>query len=316
MAVDSLMELGSKIYWDYEFVDGKLTWDGYKGKAKAPGPNWLKSLAGDNGLAEVAYFQASFDEPELTDDDMVHVGQLRGLQTVFFHQTKLTDSGIFHLRGLPQLRYFCFRGEGITNGSVQYLNSMPQLSDVALIHTKIDDDGLEELSSNKKIWRLMIGGTKITDKGMVFLSRLENLRWLDLSDTSVTDTGAKYLSVLSGLEYLNLNGTQIGDSGIASLVGLKESLEHLCIAGTMVTDKCTGDLKQLNNLRILEVDQILLGRGRREREDARRLTTSLSIDRLKELNDYLPKCSINANSGGLREDLPTSDGGKAESPIF
>ena len=222
IAVNTLLELGGKIYWDYEFVDGRLTWGAYEGKAKAPGPSWLKSLAGDNGLAEVAYFQAGFDEPELTDDDMVHVGQLRGLQTVFFHQTKLTDSGIFHLRGLPQLRCFLFRGEGITNKSVQYLNSMPQLSEVGLTNTRIDDDGLEELSSNDKLWRLEIDGTKITDKGLVITNKQGERQTIE-ADTIVCTADYKpnteLSQALAGISpELHLVGDCVEPLGIAEAI--------------------------------------------------------------------------------------------------
>jgi len=303
-AVDSLLNLGGKVYWDYEFVDGRITWEASEGKVKAPGPLWLKSLVGEKGLAEVTYFQSGFDDTELTDDDLVHVGQLRGLQTVLIHRTKITDSGIAHLQKLPQLRCFLFRGEGLSNDSVEHLNSMPQLSEVALTNTKINDEGLEELSANNKIWRLKIGGTKITNKGLAYLSRLENLTRLDLSDTTISDAGAKHLGKLTGLEYLDLNGTNISDVGVASLINLKESLAHLCIAGTSVTDECVDDLKNLHQLGILEVNQWLLGRGKREREDAKYLSTSLSIEKLKELKAHLPRCSINANSGGLREEAP------------
>ena len=300
------------MYWDYEFDNGRLaSWEASQGLVKPPGPRWLKAVAGKQGFAEVTYLQSGFDDTEFTNAEMVHASQLAGLQAILLHRTGITDSGIFHIRNLPRLRCFLFRGEGLTNSCIQHLNIMPQLSEVALTNSRIDDDGIEELCSNTKIWRLEIGGTKITDKGLGFLSRLENLTYLDLSDTSITDSGAKFLGELSGLEYLNLNGTEVGNSGIASLVSLKESLGHLCIAGTQVTDECNRDLRQLENLGILEVDQILLGRGRREREDARRLTTSQSLESLIELQELLPNCSINANSPGLRKGLPSTDDGAA-----
>jgi len=63
MAVESLLAKGGKVYWDYEFDNGRLaSWEASQGMVKPPGPKWLKAVAGKQGFAEVTYVQSGFDD--------------------------------------------------------------------------------------------------------------------------------------------------------------------------------------------------------------------------------------------------------------
>ena len=65
--------------------------------------------------------KAVINEPKITDEGLVHLKALTGLQTLNLSHTKVTDNGLVHLKGLTNLR------------------------SLNLINTKVTDEGVENL---------------------------------------------------------------------------------------------------------------------------------------------------------------------------
>jgi len=128
-----------------------------------------------------------------SDDDLVHLKELKGLQTLRLWKTKVTDAGLAHLKDL--------RG----------------LQSLELGHTKVTDAGLAHLKELKGLQMLDLSGTQVTDAGLAHLEELKGLQTLSLWGTKVTDAGLAHLKDLRGLQSLGLLGTQVTGAGIAEL---------------------------------------------------------------------------------------------------
>ena len=104
-------------------------------------------------------------EVQVTDDGLVHLQWLTGLQSLDLYGTQVSDLGLAHLRGSTKLEW------------------------LSLGETKVTDAGLAQLRRLKRLDFLFLADTQVTDAGLVHLQNLTGLRWLNLYDTHVTDAG-------------------------------------------------------------------------------------------------------------------------------
>lgn len=63
---------------------------------------------------------------EVTDDDLVHLRELTGLQELWLPNTSVTDAGLDHLQGLTGLQYLHLGGTQITDaGAAELRKALP-----------------------------------------------------------------------------------------------------------------------------------------------------------------------------------------------
>lgn len=64
-----------------------------------------------------------FKEPPkiVTDDDLVHLSVLTGLQSVCLYQTDITDQGLVHLENLTELKWLILEGTNVTEDGIAAL---------------------------------------------------------------------------------------------------------------------------------------------------------------------------------------------------
>ena len=160
--IEAIVKRRGVVWYDFQCADsnGRVIPD-----AKPPGPDWLRSLLGENFFSEV---RAVLIAPG-GDSDLQLLAALPRLQSAALGGTTIIDNGLAHLKGLTQLEYLDLQRTGIT------------------------DIGLRHLTGLMRLQELKLDETKVTDAGLANLSRLPRLQWLTLFGTNVTDAGVKTL---------------------------------------------------------------------------------------------------------------------------
>jgi hypothetical protein len=144
-AVEAITKLGGNVEYDYDYDDGgALGWHTIPTK-NPPGPDWLRSLLGENFFSEV-------DRVSITGA----VGK------------NMTDAGLIHLRSLPRLRYFMLAVNNlkVTDAGLESIRDLTQLQDLMLVLPNVTDAGLESLKGLTQLQKLVLWGPKITDAGV------------------------------------------------------------------------------------------------------------------------------------------------------
>lgn len=167
--------------------------------------------------------------PQATDDDLPHVGRLRGLSALDLSGSTVTDAGLARL------------------------NSPVNVQSLFLDGTPIKGTGLAHLAGARRLRSLSLARSHASDLGMVQLIHFTELTYLDLGNTPVGDLGLGHLSAHK-LDILDLRGTKVSDEGMAQL-GHLESLTWLNLSGTNITDRGLLRLKRLTNLQTLGLKQ-------------------------------------------------------------
>lgn len=125
----------------------------------------LKFLTACKTLEELDLSQNSL----LSDDGLVHVGQITSLKKLNLWRVGVGNAGIAHLAPLTKL---------------EWLN---------LDNTQLSDDGLTALKDMKALTFLHIGSTSVSDAGLPHLYTITALKDLKASRTSVTEAGVATL---------------------------------------------------------------------------------------------------------------------------
>ncbi len=120
------------------------------------------------------------------------------------------------------------------------------------------DRGFEQLGSMLKLEKLSLSGTGMTDQHMEQLRSLKSLKSLDVSGGQVGSPSAK--------------PNEISAAGLEKIKDLP-ALETLKLRGTEITDKHVDQLKKMQSLQSLQIENV-------------------SSERLKEIQLGLPKVGV------------------------
>ena len=131
------------------------------------------------------------------------------------------------------------------------------------LHLQINFVGGEDLSWLAKFKpddfvSIDLRTTPVTDDQLKYVGRLTGTRILHLNDTDVTDAGLLALSKLSQLRYLGMTKTSIKGTGLKALC---PSLNYLDMAHNDLSDSVMANLKQLTDLRVLNLGFTGIGDG-------------------------------------------------------
>jgi hypothetical protein len=140
-ARDAIRQAGGRVYFDYQWRDGKPATDGVP-----PGAQWFRSLVGDEFLDRiVAVDLTGVEQPDelirqllllpyvhtvraggtaLSDQSLEVVGRLRGLRVLDLSGTLVTDAGVGQLGGLKQLQQLDVTGAAVSEKGVADLGRM------------------------------------------------------------------------------------------------------------------------------------------------------------------------------------------------
>jgi hypothetical protein len=205
-AVAAIKEAGGWVEYDWERGDAH----GMLGTPWAP--QWLVDLVGVDYFGHVTLSRIA------SDSELVQIGRLTRLRTLYLDGSFIGDDGLAHLKGLKDLSF------------------------LDLGETQVTDSGLAHLKWLESLSALSLRCTQVSDAGVAHLSRLTNLSGLDLGNTQVSDAGLMHPKPLTNLSGLNLRGTQVTGTGLAHFKGLTK-LQRLVLSGAQVTDAGASELK-------------------------------------------------------------------------
>lgn len=117
------------------------------------------------------------------------------------------------------------------------LKELPDLQTLVLGNCPLTEKEATAIGTLRTLTVLFIGESKLTDVALAHFTKLVNLKVLDVSGAAaITDKSAPVLVGLKKLEELNLSGTKFGDSGVTALKDL-EQLRILRLNQSNVTRK-------------------------------------------------------------------------------
>ncbi|MDR0392158.1 MAG: hypothetical protein LBH59_09645 [Planctomycetaceae bacterium] len=216
----------------------------------------------------------------LTDKSMVHIGNLKELESLVVNYCAFSEFGLMNIESLPKLRALDIRGNvKISSSGLGIVAKMPSLRSLKHMSNMIDDNALAELSAAKNLDTLDMYDFMITDAAGEELNKLPKLsslvifrclnfgsqgllalknkplKRLTLRDlASLDDVGMEAFRDFTALRRLYLHElNSITDVGMMNLVYLKE-LEELDIWSVpLITDKAIESIAKLPNLKTLSI---------------------------------------------------------------
>lgn len=169
----------------------------------------LKKLSGLKGLHVGG---------EITDEDVVEVGKLTGLEKLSLYSGSMTDAGLSPLGRLINLQVFEFGGEQITDQSLRHLAGLEDLYKVRLYQVQVSGSGLGSLERVKNLQTLVVQDSEISG-GLKGLPQLSELSRLDLTSSTFDHQDLEVFSKIPKLNWLSLSGTNVSDAALESLSG-------------------------------------------------------------------------------------------------
>lgn len=216
-----------------------------KGKATidVAGPNWLRSIVGDDNLAVFG----TITELELNERTDGHkAAEPKPLAD------RVNDDWLKLLEGRQELRRLELSGTAVTSAGLVHLKDLVGLEILNVCLTAVDDDGLAYLSALTKMRRMVVCASKITGSGFKHLGGMRQLESINLHSSPASDAGLEAIGKLTSLTRLEIVHTQVTDAGLAHLATLT-NLRQLHIHGHDTTEAALPFVGQLPNLYELDV---------------------------------------------------------------
>lgn len=199
----------------------------------------LRRLSGHPGLENLGLFNT-----EITNRGLVYLESLPSLKkldigTRNYQNPPVTDEGMIHIAKLKGLEYLDLPNVGITDKGLAYITELKNLKHLWVCgqsNSPLTDKALEQVAKLPSLEYLLIHGTGFTDAGMEYLSKLITLKDLNLGGDTISNAGLAKLKTLELLEKFNLKSKNITISGLSALNALKN-----------ITDLDVLDVKQDNS---------------------------------------------------------------------
>jgi hypothetical protein len=169
---------------------------------------------------------------------------------------------------------------------LQAISKLTRLEKLVLDRSNITDASLLHLRNLKRIDFLSLRVPDLTSEGLGHLENMRKLRELILEGChSVDDAGLVHLGKLTQLRFLNLQGTSVRGPGLVHLANLPY-LTHLPIGWTPLDDRAIPLLAKFQALKELHLG-----------------VSKISEEKIYELHDALPECTIVWGDGGSPKEL-------------
>jgi len=211
-----------------------------------------RNLAQLKALPRLKGLDVSGGESKVTDAGMVHVGQMKQLESLSL-PSAISDVGVAQLAGLKKLKSLQIGGP-ITDGGISRLAGLQNLEELELSCDRITDAGIAHIAGLTNLRILRLGNCRMSDAGLTQLARLKSLEKLTIRRTEITLSGLNRLNPLENLRELTVKGVARDEqpldiSGLTRLERLMLSLdrkyEH--------RDKDLACLSKLTRLRDLQI---------------------------------------------------------------
>lgn len=195
----------------------------------------LKILVGDKSISHVIIYSDL-----MTDRGMVHIASIPRIESLSLYAPKLSDRGMKEFERMPYLKELTLKCPRVTGRGVVHLLRLPLLRDLEIEGSRFDEESFESFQFAVNLEILSFDGTDIPNDSLSILLELPKLKDLSLENTNLTDLGVQQLG---GFE---------SDAGVVFLRSC-ETLQHLSLVNSKVTDISLGIAKSLPQLKSLDV---------------------------------------------------------------
>ena len=203
-----------------------------------------------SGLTSAPLVDVSFRNSNISDDALVHFGQIKSLKKFRIAGTLVTDAGLAHLSQMENLEVLGLSTTRVSDAGIEHLVRLPSLTTLDLSNNCITTDGLARVSEIPSLESLHLTRCAISAVGLEHLAKLPNLATLQLADAILGDDDLHPLQSFPKLKTLRIAGTQVTDAGVKVLADISQgdlSLEDLSLPET-ITPACVPDLLRMTSL--------------------------------------------------------------------
>lgn len=296
----------------------------FRTQIKGPGLTHL------TGLTHLNYLD--LNRNPLTDIGLEYIAKIKELKWLGLNNTRVTDTGIAYLSKLKNLKSLSLNNTDITDKSLDHLQKIKSLLGLRLRGTKITAEGINKIvqalpdcevgysfplgktadelplfpagyapSEEELVTKFKsrgIGGDVQSEKTEIGNQIIElSLYHTALSEKVILDL----IKTMPHLRKLKLWGSLVGDRFLEKLKEAKsiESIEHLEISDSNVTDACLQYLKSFASLRKIDFDMNAITNEGLENfpllsgiEQISFENTRVTPEAAKNLEERLPGCRV------------------------
>lgn len=331
LAVEQIEQLGGNVVYSYELIDA-YSWK--RSNKPMPGPKWLRNLIGDDYFVRVAYVKQPRGHGEAS-----YLSSLPDIERIDLQSTPITDDDLVHLRDMRNLKSLHCSDSQIKGPGLKHLSNCKDLRSLDLRHTQEEEVELTHLEALQKLktsysYNFHVHGeNEIADEAVEYLLRIEKLKQLETYRLAVDDTGggevARYIArlnlgvTLSHKQTMDevvkrltvaLSSGQIDKSSVMtglysqegefSDAGLEQiakfaKLERLHLGFAAITDEGLVHLRALKNLTELDLygtsisdDSVPVLASLGQLTKLTVFGTRVTKEGGKRLQDALPACAV------------------------
>ncbi|HUE73357.1 MAG TPA: hypothetical protein VMP01_20940 [Pirellulaceae bacterium] len=190
----------------------------------------------------------SVQGPEFTDDLAAHLAGLGKLRSIEAIETDLSDDGLVHFGNMKELQSVVLRRSQVSGAGFQHLAGLPELTSITIDQSPVNDEGLEGLGQIASLQELSLRIVPLHGRGLGHLKGLTKIRHFTLISPSLKDVQG--LEQLDQIETVHLAGRGLDSSHIQQFLGM-ENLRHLSIP--FIGGKTLMELAELKKLDTLQL---------------------------------------------------------------
>ncbi|MCU0878511.1 MAG: hypothetical protein MUF06_12060 [Pirellulaceae bacterium] len=140
-----------------EAMGGQAVYDYHASRVKSPpGPEFVRTLVGDDAFASVESIRFSYRK-KFTGDDLAVLAEFPKLKRLDLSFADVDDEGIARIGTLRTLEFLYLRGINISDSNIVLLLNLHELRFLNIEQTDVTDRGLEHLRSLKQLNRVVVG---------------------------------------------------------------------------------------------------------------------------------------------------------------
>jgi hypothetical protein len=200
--VSAVREAGGEVQYDWQLDAGHFDWmTGFKetGATHAPGPEWLRRIAGDEFFQTVVAV-CIVENPAITEERLPAIDELPALSMLILYDTQIDDRSLKRISKLHKLTYLGISRTNVTDAGMNHLARLHRLKLLFLGSWPpredgytVSDEGLRRLEPLTDLEMLQVEGYRVTDHSVPLFEHFKKLRQLTLVDTAVTNEGVQRL---------------------------------------------------------------------------------------------------------------------------
>lgn len=156
----------------------------------------------------------------ITDDGLVHLSSMDGLELIDFGYSEITDTGVEAIvRNHELLTGLKLNGSRITGTAIEHVSRLKKLDSFSISDCPlVTANDLLDLRRLTALAHLVVSSSAFSDANVESLKSLQRLRHLTLKKTKLTDNGLSHLAELRSLQIVDITySLGVTAKGVAEL---------------------------------------------------------------------------------------------------